>query len=103
MLHYPAELWYNKTVIESKLLKASNILKNAGCTSVYLFGSQAKGNARSDSDIDLGVFGLVPSLFFKTHFLLENELDMKVDLVDFDHEKSFYEMLEKIGELKKIG
>ena len=103
MLYFYSCLCYNRKVIESKLLKASNILKNAGCTSVYLFGSQAKENAHSDSDIDLGVFGLLPSLFFKTHFLLENELDMKVDLVDFDHEKSFFEMLNQIGELKKIG
>ena len=91
------------SVNATKLSKAADILKNAGCSGVYLFGSQAKGTAHADSDIDLGVFGLLPSLFFKTHFMLENELNMKVDLVDFDHEKSFYEMLEKIGELKKIG
>ena len=86
-----------------KISKATSILKNAGCSSVYLFGSQARGTAHSGSDLDLGVFGLPPSLFFRTHFNLENELGMKVDLVDFDHERSFYEMLESIGELKKIG
>lgn len=85
-----------------KISKATSILKNAGCSSVYLFGSQARGTAHSGSDLDLGVFGLPPSLFFRTHFNLENELDMKVDLVDFDHERAFYEMLESIGELKKI-
>ena len=86
-----------------KISKSTSILKNAGCSSVYLFGSQARGTAHSGSDLDLGVFGLPPSLFFRTHFNLENELGMKVDLVDFDHERSFYEMLESIGELKKIG
>ena len=29
--------------------------------------------------------------------------EYKVDLVDFDYENSFYEMLNSIGELKKIG
>ena len=85
------------------LSKAIDILKKAGCTEVYLFGSQATGRAHTNSDVDLGVFGLAPSLFFRTHFELENALDMKVDLVDFDYEHSFYEMLNSIGELKKIG
>ena len=85
------------------LSKATDILKKAGCTEVYLFGSQATGRAHTNSDVDLGVFGLAPSLFFRTHFELENALDMKVDLVDFDYEHSFYEMLNSIGELKKIG
>ena len=85
------------------LATATNILKNAGCTNVYLFGSQARGVANENSDIDLGVKGLQPSLFFRVHLQLENALNMKVDLVDFDYENSFYEMLNSIGELKKIG
>lgn len=82
---------------------ATTILKNAGCTEVYLFGSQALNIANENSDIDLGVKGLHPSLFFHVHLQLENELDMKVDLVDFDYQKSFFNLLQGIGELKKIG
>lgn len=85
------------------LFKAINILKNAGCSEIYLFGSQATGRAHEGSDVDLGVKGVPPAIFFRTHFELENALNMKVDLVDFDYENSFYEMLNSIGELKKIG
>ncbi len=82
---------------------ATTILKDAGCTEIYLFGSQALNIANENSDIDLGVKGLHPSLFFRVHLQLENELDMKVDLVDFDYQKSFFNLLQGIGELKKIG
>ena len=85
------------------LATATNILKDAGCTSVYLFGSQARGTASESSDIDLGVRGLPPSSFFRTHLRLENELGMKVDLVDFDYQRGFFELLQSVGELKQIG
>ena len=85
------------------LATATNILKDAGCTSVYLFGSQARGTANESSDIDLGVRGLPPSSFFRTHLRLENALGMKVDLVDFDYQRGFFELLQSVGELKQIG
>ncbi|MBR1536054.1 MAG: nucleotidyltransferase domain-containing protein [Treponema sp.] len=59
--------------MNAKLLsKATNILKNAGCTEVYLFGSQATGKAHSGAD------------------------------VDFDSQVDFYNLLQKVGELRKI-
>lgn len=87
----------------SILSKATNILKDAGCTEIYLFGSQAKGTATSGSDIDLGVKGLPPKLLFRMHSDLEEALKMPVDLVDFDYQKDFFKLLQKVGELKKIG
>lgn len=85
------------------LAKATNILKNAGCTEIYLFGSQATGNANDNSDVDLGVKGLPPKLFFRMHSDLEEALKMPVDLVDFDYQKDFFDLLQRVGELKKIG
>lgn len=85
------------------LATAANLLKNAGCTEVFLFGSQATGRAHSGSDVDLGVKGLPPKLFFRMHWQLEEALKTKVDLVDFDFQKDFFELLQRIGELKKIG
>lgn len=85
------------------LATAANLLKKAGCTEVFLFGSQATGRAHSGSDVDLGVKGLPPKLFFRMHWQLEDALNMKVDLVDFDFQKDFFELLQRIGELKKIG
>ncbi|MBR0031994.1 MAG: nucleotidyltransferase domain-containing protein [Treponema sp.] len=90
-------------VTKNQLSTVVNLLKNAGCTEVFLFGSQATGRAHADSDIDLGVKGLPPNLFYRMCWKLEDALDMPVDLVDFDFQTDFYELLQRIGELKKIG
>ena len=90
-------------VTQNQLSKAVNLLKNVGCSEIFLFGSQAKGCANLDSDVDFGVKGLPPRLFFRTHSDLEEILKMPVDLVDFDFQRDFYELLNRIGELKKIG
>lgn len=102
-LFFFRKLCYIISMTATKLSTAANILKNAGCTDIYLFGSQARGVANENSDIDLGVKGLPPSMFFRVHLQLENALDMKVDLVDFDYQKSFFNLLRDIGELKQIG
>ena len=85
------------------LSKATDILKSAGCSEVYLFGSQATGKAHSLSDVDLGVRGLPPRLLFRMHSDLEEALQMPVDLVDFDSQADFYDLLQRVGELKKFG
>ena len=87
----------------AKLSEAARILKNAGCSEVYLFGSQATGRANVNSDIDLGVRGLSSASIFGLHYDLEQALRTKVDLVDFDYQKDFFDLLNRIGELKKIG
>ncbi|MBQ4237324.1 MAG: nucleotidyltransferase domain-containing protein [Treponema sp.] len=86
-----------------KLSKAADILKNAGCTEIYLFGSQATGKAHATSDVDLGVKGLPGKLFFRMHSDLEEVLKMPVDLVDFDYQSIFFDLLKRAGELQKIG
>ena len=90
--------------MDAKILtKAISILKSAGCTEIYLFGSQLTGKTHSKSDVDLGVKGLPPRLFFRTHSDLEEVLKMPVDLVDFDCQIDFFNLLQRVGELKKIG
>ncbi len=37
--------------------KLSNIAKRFPDAEIYVFGSQAKGNSRNDSDLDVAVFG----------------------------------------------
>lgn len=86
-----------------KIALAVKILKDAGSSEVYLFGSQATGNANENSDIDLGVKGLPSEIYFGIQYDLETNLKMPVDLVDFDYQKDFYELLKRLGELKKIG
>lgn len=89
--------------MNSKIETAVIILKKAGCSEVYLFGSQATGRANDNSDIDLGIRGLKSHSFFGLHYDLEQALKMKVDLVDFDYQTDLFELLQQIGELRKIG
>ena len=88
---------------KEKLAVAAEILKKAGCKESYLFGSQVRNTTTKWSDIDIGVTGLPPSQFFRVHLQLETALNMKVDLVDFDYQYSFFELLQNIGEIRKIG
>ena len=37
------------------------------------------------------------------HSDLEEALNMPVDFVDFDYQKDFFELLQRVGELEKIG
>lgn len=83
--------------------KIKSILMDSGCKECYLFGSQAKGNAKKDSDIDIGVIGLSPRQFFSVHSKLEEATQSTVDLVDFDEKPKFYTLLKNLGELKRIG
>jgi predicted nucleotidyltransferase len=82
---------------------ATNLLKNEGCRSVYLFGSMVTGKTRDDSDIDIGIKGLSPEKFFRVYAKLDNTLSHDVDLVDFDENNKFYNLLNSLGELVEIG
>jgi len=66
--------------------KAVEILKNRGCTEVYLFGSLTHGNYCEKSDIDLGIKGLERKIYFKTWAEIERVVNNQIDLVYFDGE-----------------
>jgi predicted nucleotidyltransferase len=83
--------------------KATNLLKNEGCKTVYLFGSMVTGRIHQNSDIDIGVRGLPAEKFFKVYSKLYMNLDNRVDLVDFDFDNQLYSLLERIGEVVEIG
>jgi predicted nucleotidyltransferase len=82
---------------------ATNLLKNEGCESVFLFGSLVTGKINDNSDIDIGIKGLPKGKFFEVYSRLYFDFDTKIDLVDFDANNDFYSMLNKIGEVVKIG
>jgi predicted nucleotidyltransferase len=82
---------------------AKNLLKEEGCRSVYLFGSLVTGTAHERSDIDIGISGLSPEKFFKVYSKLDQALTSKVDLVDFDERKDFYNLLNRLGEVVEVG
>jgi predicted nucleotidyltransferase len=82
---------------------AADVLKNAGCQSVYLFGSLVSGKNHDASDIDIGIKGLPKGKFFEVYARLYFDMENKIDLVDFDLNSDFYSMLNSIGELVQIG
>ncbi|MCK4260526.1 MAG: nucleotidyltransferase domain-containing protein [Halanaerobiales bacterium] len=72
---------------------AIEILKDEGCTEIYLFGSLAEGDFREDSDIDLAVKGCPRDRFFHVLGKLLLELNHKVDLINLDGRDPFAEYL----------
>ena len=83
--------------------KVTELLKNEGCEAIYLFGSLVTGKANEDSDIDIGIKGYPEGKFFKIYTKVYFNFDNNIDLVDFDANPDFYAMLNRIGEIEKIG
>jgi predicted nucleotidyltransferase len=88
---------------QSDVELAVNYLKNEGCSAIYLFGSIVTGKTNDESDIDIGVKGLSPKKFIRTYSVLNDKLLNKIDLVDFDINNSFFELLNSLGEVQEIG
>jgi predicted nucleotidyltransferase len=75
----------NKTDAILKLRQTEDAIRGMGATGLYLFGSTARDEAESASDLDLfidhdanGRFSLLDLVGIKQH--LEEELAMKVDI-----------------------
>ncbi|MBI3362166.1 MAG: nucleotidyltransferase domain-containing protein [Chloroflexi bacterium] len=88
---------------QKDIRRAVEILTQAGCTHVFLFGSLTAGKARDGSDIDLAIRGCPKGKFFHLLGKLLLELEHPVDLVSLDMRDSFGRYLEKQGELFRIG
>jgi predicted nucleotidyltransferase len=78
-------------------------LKAAGAREVYVFGSAAKGILRSDSDLDLAVSGLPPSVFYRVGARVSDLLGRTVDLIDLDTDTPFTRYLREENELVRVG
>jgi predicted nucleotidyltransferase len=74
-----------------------NCAQKYNMATVYLFNSSLNPNAQA-RDIDLGVKGIEPALFFKFYGELLRKLSKPVDLVDLSHKTLFNELVEKRGE-----
>jgi len=64
--------------------------------SVILFGSSLK-QGQEFNDIDLGVKGIEPRLFFKFYAELFRNLSKPVDLVDLSEKSLFNSLIEEDG------
>lgn len=88
---------------QKDLRRAVQILKNGGCSKVYLFGSYATGQFHDQSDIDLAIQGCPKGRFFRLMGQLYMELDTRIDLVDLDNEDDpFARRLIASGELVPV-
>ncbi len=64
--------------------------------SIILFGSSIKED-REFNDIDIGVKGIEPRLFFKFYAELFKYLSKPVDLVDLSKKSLFNDLVEETG------
>ena len=92
-----------REAFQKDIRQAAQILKEAGCTGIYLFGSAAKGQVGHTSDIDLAIQGCPKGSFFHLLGKLLLELDHSVDLVNLDGQDAFAQYLLEEGELFEIG
>ena len=83
--------------------RAVRILKDEGCTEIYLFGSVATGETHARSDIDLAVRGCPTGRFFHMLARLMRNLDHPVDIVDLNEPSIFVRYLLGSAELVRIG
>jgi predicted nucleotidyltransferase len=90
-------------IYQKDVRRAVEILKDAGCTSVYLFCSLTSGKVREGSDIDLAIRGCPKGKFFKLLGRLLLEMDHPVDLVNLDRDDAFARYWEREGGLLQIG
>jgi len=90
-------------ILQEDIHRAVRILKDEGCSEIFLFGSGVTGKIREDSDIDLAIRGCPRSRFFNLLGRLIMELDHQVDLVNLDFQSPFTDYLQKEGALVRIG
>lgn len=89
-------------VLWDDIRRAVRILKEAGCSEVFLFGSVVSGKVKDGSDIDLAIRGCPPGSFFQLLGKLIWELDHSVDLVNLDSQDAFAQYLQKEGVLLRV-
>ncbi len=64
---------------------------------VVLFGSSL--NDQNANDIDLGIKGIEPRLFFDFYWDVYSRLSKPVDIINLDKDNSFTKLVEKEGQL----
>ena len=84
--------------------KATIILKNYGCSEIYIFGSLANEKYNEKSDIDIAIRGLKEELFFRVFAELRKELESEIDLIDLDDKSNrFSQFILTKGELIQVA
>ena len=97
-----AKAWTDDTFKRKLITNTAAVLKEAGASEVYLFGSAATSEARDDSDVDFAVSGLPPQRFFAAMARAESVLQRPLDLIDLDRPTPFTRYLRAEGELCRV-
>jgi predicted nucleotidyltransferase len=84
-------------ISEDERLIITQSAKKFGAISVVLFGSSIISDTMYN-DIDIGVKGIVPRLFFKFYGELIRRLPRPVDVIDLSHESLFNSLIEEKGQ-----
>ncbi len=71
--------------------------KKYNVSSIILFGSSLEKNKKAN-DIDLGVKGIEPRLFFKFYAELFKHLTKPVHLIDLSKKSLFNDLVEETGQ-----
>ena len=82
---------------------AINILKEEGCSEVYIFGSIAEGTFNANSDIDIAAKGIKKEKFFKVFARLMNAMEHSVDLIDMEQNIRFTKHIFDIGDIIRVA
>lgn len=89
--------------VSSYVSEVVSLLKNAGATEVYVFGSLARGQLMEHSDVDIAVSGLPKGVLYRLIAEATEILDRPVDLVELDKDNSFTRYLKTFEELRRVG
>ena len=93
-----------KIFIDSNALAAAaSMLLRLGATEVFVFGSATRDALRPDSDIDMAVRGLPPSVYFSAISKVADLLGRPVDLVDLDDPTPIVRYLLGSGGLVRVA
>jgi predicted nucleotidyltransferase len=89
--------------LQEDIRRAVRMLKEEGCSEVFLFGSVVTGRVREGSDIDLAIRGCPSGSFFHLLGRLLLERPRPVDLVNLDAGDAFAQYVLKEGPLVRVG
>ena len=85
-----------KMIAENDKNTIIHFAKKYKVSHIILFGSSIE-NDRESNDIDIGVKGIEPRLFFKFYSDLFKNLSKSVDLVDLSRKSLFNDLIEEDG------
>jgi predicted nucleotidyltransferase len=93
----------NTSLDSNALAAAASLLLHLGATEVFVFGSAARERLRPNSDIDMAVRGLPPSVYFSAISKAADLLGRPVELVDLDDPTPAVRYLLGSGELIRVA